>query len=104
MSATESQEMLQDEAQNAASFLRSLGNPHRLQILCRLALGEQSVGELHQHFDLSASAFSQHLAVLREQELVTIRKESQTVFYSIKDPDTEAFMKLLKSKFCPSLK
>ena len=102
MSATESQEMLQDEAQNAASFLRS-GQPHRLQILCRLALGEQSVGELHQHFDLSASAFSQHLAVLREQELVTIRKESQTVFYSIKDPDTEAFMKLLKTKFCPSL-
>ncbi|MGM7448107.1 ArsR/SmtB family transcription factor [Idiomarina sp. ST20R2A10] len=103
MSATESQEMHQEEAQNAANFLRSLGNPHRLQILCRLALGEQSVGQLHQFFDLSPSAFSQHLAVLRQQQLVSIRKESQTVYYSIKDPDTEAFMTLLKDKFCPSL-
>lgn len=95
------EEMQQHEAQNAATFLRSIANEHRLQILCHLASGEQSVGELNRHFPLSASAFSQHLAVLRQQELVQFRKEAQTVYYSIKDQDTLSFMQLLKAKFCP---
>ncbi|MGQ4277669.1 ArsR/SmtB family transcription factor [Pseudidiomarina sp. E22-M8] len=95
------EEMQQDEAQNAATFLRSIANEHRLQILCHLAGGEQSVGELNQHFPLSASAFSQHLAVLRQQDLVKFRKQAQTIYYSIKDQDTLKFMQLLKTKFCP---
>lgn len=90
------------EAKNAAVFLRSLANEHRLQILCRLAHGERSVGELNQYVPLSASAFSQHLAVLREQGLVQFRKQAQTIFYSIRDPDTLAFIQLLQAKFCAS--
>ncbi|MDF2180091.1 metalloregulator ArsR/SmtB family transcription factor [Aliiglaciecola sp. CAU 1673] len=96
-------ELQQDHAAQAAAFLRSLGNEHRLQILCRLALGEMNVGELHKPFDLSPSSFSQHLAVLREQGLVKCRKEAQTVYYSIKDPDTLKFMQMLKDKFCPEM-
>ncbi|GAB3021871.1 ArsR/SmtB family transcription factor [Bowmanella dokdonensis] len=96
-------ELHQQEAEQAAAFLRSIANQHRLQILCRLALGEMNVGELHKPFDLSASAFSQHLAVLRQQGLVKCRKEAQTIYYSIKDPDTLKFMQLLKDKFCPHL-
>ncbi|MFC6439194.1 metalloregulator ArsR/SmtB family transcription factor [Bowmanella sp. JS7-9] len=91
----------QDEAKMAATFLRCMANEHRLQILCRLANGEMSVGELIEPFDLSASAFSQHLAVLRGQGLVTYRKQSQTLYYSISDPDTMTFIQQLKSKFCP---
>jgi DNA-binding transcriptional ArsR family regulator len=94
-------EMPQQDAARAAAFLRSLANEHRLQILCRLAAGEKSVGELNQFFPLSASAFSQHLAVLREQDLVKFRKEAQTIYYSIFDPDTLRFVRLLKDKFCP---
>lgn len=93
----------EQDATRAAAFLRSLASAHRLQILCHLAGREMNVGELHQHFDLSASAFSQHLAVLRQQQLVQCRKEAQTVFYSIKDEDTLRFIELLKSKFCPDL-
>ena len=78
------------EAKNAAAFLRSLANEHRLQILCRLAHGERSVGELNQYVPLSASAFSQ------------FRKQAQTIFYSIRDPDTLAFIQLLQAKFCAS--
>ncbi|MDX1706426.1 metalloregulator ArsR/SmtB family transcription factor [Pseudidiomarina sp.] len=94
-------DMQQHEARNAAAFLRSLANEHRLQILCLLASGERSVGELNHYFALSPSAFSQHLAVLRQQGLVTFRKQAQTIYYSINDPDTMAFMQLLKAKFCP---
>ncbi|WP_127346023.1 ArsR/SmtB family transcription factor [Pseudidiomarina mangrovi] len=94
-------EMPPADAARAATFLRSLANEHRLQILCHLTAGEKSVGELNQYFPLSASAFSQHLAVLREQGLVKFRKEAQTIFYSIADPDTLSFVRLLKDKFCP---
>ncbi|KFZ30329.1 ArsR family transcriptional regulator [Pseudidiomarina salinarum] len=94
-------DMQQQEARDAAAFLRSLANEHRLQILCHLAAGEKSVGELNHYFPLSPSAFSQHLAVLRQQGLVTFRKEAQSIYYSINDQDTMAFMQLLKAKFCP---
>src|SRR5690606_40889728 len=95
-------ELNAEEAKNAAVFLRSIANEHRLQILCHLAGGEKSVGQLNQFFPLSASAFSQHLAVLREQGLVKFRKEAQTIYYSIQDPDTMRFMQLLRDKFCPT--
>lgn len=101
--APEITELLQEEAAAAAIFLRSLANEHRLQILCHLAAGEKSVGDLNQYFPLSASAFSQHLSVLRQQGLVKFRKEAQTIYYSIQDPDTMRFMQLLKAKFCPQL-
>lgn len=102
MSMLMNAEMQASEAKHAAAFLRSIANEHRLQILCHLAGGERSVGDLNQHFPLSASAFSQHLAVLREQGLVKFRKQAQTIYYSIKDPDTMQFMQLLQSKFCPT--
>lgn len=96
-------EMPGDGAERAAVFLRSLANEHRLQILCHLAAGERSVGELNAFFPLSASAFSQHLAVLREQQLVKFRKEAQTIYYSIADTDTLTVIRLLKDKFCPQV-
>lgn len=93
----------EQDAARAAEFLRSLANEYRLLILCRLADGEMSVGELHEPFSLSQSSFSQHLAVLRNQGLVSNRKVAQTVYYSIKDRDIEKFMLLLRDKFCPTL-
>ncbi|BFM08793.1 metalloregulator ArsR/SmtB family transcription factor [Halioxenophilus aromaticivorans] len=96
-------QLLEQDAARAAEFLRSLANEYRLLILCHLAAGELSVGELHTHFTLSQSSFSQHLAVLRNQGLLKNRKVAQTVYYSIADPDVEQFMMLLKNKFCPAL-
>ncbi|MDX1706232.1 metalloregulator ArsR/SmtB family transcription factor [Pseudidiomarina sp.] len=93
-------QMQQDEAKFAARFLRSLANEHRLQILCYLTSGEKSVSQLNQFFPHSASAFSQHLAVLRQQGLLIFRKEGQTIYYSIADPDMRKFLELIKDKFC----
>lgn len=93
----------EEDAARAAEFLRSIANEYRLLILCRLAEGEMSVGELHKPFSLSQSSFSQHLSVLRKQGLVKNRKVAQTVYYSLNDPDIQKFMVLLKDKFCPDL-
>jgi len=93
----------EEDAVSAAEFLRSIANEYRLLILCRLADGEKSVGDLHKHFPLSQSSFSQHLSVLRKQGLVKNRKVAQTVYYSLNDNDVQKFMQLLKDKFCPQL-
>lgn len=68
-----------------AAFLAALANPSRLAILRLLKDSEQGVGALAISMGLSQSAVSQHLSVLRHQELVTRRKDAQNSFYSRRD-------------------
>ena len=63
-------ELMHAHAAEAAQLLKALGNEQRLHILCNLLDGPLSVGELNQRLELSQSALSQHLALLREMELV----------------------------------
>ncbi len=67
----------------ASSILKAMSNHHRLLVLCQLAVGEKSVGELEKIIGLSQSALSQHLARLRRQNLVKTRRQAQTIFYSL---------------------
>jgi len=96
-------ELFEGKAGKAAAMLRALSNEKRLMILCRLCAGECSVGELQKGFKLSQSAFSQHLAVLREQGLVATRRERQTIHYSISDPATFRIIETLASIYCPEM-
>lgn len=88
-------------AAEAAKLLRALGNERRLMILCQLADGERSVGELLPLVGLSQSALSQHLAVLREEGVVATRREAQTVWYRIADPAAVKVVATLAEIFCP---
>lgn len=91
---------LQRSARRAAPLLKAMSNPSRLVILCQLAEGERSVGELEEAVGLSQSGISQHLAVLRRQRMVATRRERQTVFYSLASPDVVALMATLHQVFC----
>jgi DNA-binding transcriptional ArsR family regulator len=66
-----------------------------------LAEGESSVGELNKRVDLSQSALSQHLAVLRHQGLVKTRREAQTIHYSLAPTDALRVVSLLHEIYCP---
>ena len=72
-----------DHANDAAQLLKALANQNRLLILCRLAEGEMSVGQLNEQLELSQSALSQHLSVLRRDGLVATRRDAQTIYYSL---------------------
>lgn len=88
----------------AAQLLRLLANEKRLLILCHLiAREEMSVGALVQAVGLSQSALSQHLAKLRDDGLVTFRRQSQTIFYRAADPKAARVIELLKDLYCPDL-
>ena len=67
----------------AAQLLKALSNERRLRIVCELGRGELSVSELERRVGLRQSALSQHLARLRRDGLVTTRRQSQVVYYSL---------------------
>lgn len=66
--------------------LKLMSHPERLLMLCRMDEGEVSVNELVELSGLSQSSVSQHLALLREEDVVTVRGEAQVRYYSLKDP------------------
>jgi len=87
-------------ASDAARFLRALANDSRLLVLCTLANGECSVGELQAWVPLSQSALSQHLAVLRREGLVATRREAQSIYYRLSDDRARALVPVLYDLFC----
>jgi DNA-binding transcriptional ArsR family regulator len=93
-------ERIQAHAGDAAHLLKALGNEQRLLILCNLLEGPLSVGELNQKLDLSQSALSQHLALLRESGMVDTRREAQTIYYSLPDGPVVRVMALLQDIYC----
>lgn len=91
---------LRERADYVAGRLTLVANAKRLLILCELVKGERSVGSLQSAVGLSQSALSQHLAKLREAGMVATRRESQTIYYRISDPDLEVLMAALYDAFC----
>jgi ArsR family transcriptional regulator, virulence genes transcriptional regulator len=88
-------------ALEVAGMLRALGNERRLMILCKLVeAGEMTVGALVDAVGLSQSALSQHLARMRDENILTFRRDSQTLWYRIKDPRIEQLMAELHRLFC----
>ena len=92
---------LERKAAEVADILRALANERRLMILCKLVeWGEASVGTLADAVGLSQSALSQHLAKMRDENLVAFRRESQTLWYRIADPRVEELFFTLHRLFC----
>ncbi|WP_425079870.1 ArsR/SmtB family transcription factor [Ruegeria denitrificans] len=93
---------MKDNAARAAAFLKTLAHEGRLMILCHLGGGEKSVGQLEELLQLRQAAVSQMLARLREEELVSTRREGKTIYYSLRDGATEKVIRLLYDLFCGS--
>ena len=93
-------EAMRAHAADAARLLKALGNEKRLMLLCLLVEGERSVSELNARLDLSQSALSQHLAVLREDGLVATRREAQTIYYSLVEGPAQRILDTLHGIYC----
>lgn len=81
-------------------MLKLLANAKRLMILCHLVKSEQTVGDLADLIGLSDSAISQHLAKMRENELVVSDKRGQQVYYRIGSPEVNAILATLYLIYC----
>ncbi len=69
-------------------------------ILGELHRGEHSAGVLHEAIGLSQSAFSQHLARLREDALVKTRREFQTIYHLLGSNAANQIIALLYDLLC----
>lgn len=92
-------EMLR-HASEATRLLKNLANEYRLMIVCQLAGGELSVGELNRYVPLSQSALSQHLSRLREDGIVATRRESQTIYYCLTHDPAIRVITALHEVYC----
>ena len=92
-------------AMEVAGLLRAIANERRLMILCKLVeWGEANVTTLSEAVGLSQSALSQHLAKMRDEKIVTYRRDSQTLWYRIADPRIEQLFASLHELFCEPAK
>jgi ArsR family transcriptional regulator len=75
-----------DEARaRAAALFRAVGDVHRLQLIELLGAGERCVSELAEASGAKMSTLSQQLRVLRQERLVTQRREGKHIYYALAD-------------------
>jgi DNA-binding transcriptional ArsR family regulator len=86
-------------SQFKAEFFKALAHPVRIKILDALRAGEFGVNELSLHLGVEQSHLSQQLAVLRGRNIVTARKDGNSVFYSVRDPAIFRLLDVAKEIF-----
>ena len=93
-------EQMAQSADRASSLMKTLGHKDRLMILCQLADGEKSVGQIADLLEISQSPLSQHLSRMRKEGLVETRREAQTIYYSLKSGEASRIVEVLYELFC----
>ncbi|WP_348770673.1 metalloregulator ArsR/SmtB family transcription factor [Ochrobactrum sp. Marseille-Q0166] len=83
-----------------ANFLKGLANPHRLLILCELVNGEKSVTDLINATGIAQTSMSQHLNKLKDEGILSYRREHRLLFYKIEHPAVIEVMDVLYAHFC----
>ena len=91
-------------ASRACALLKVLGNPDRLMLLCQLTQGEFCVSELETLLGIAQPTLSQQLGVLREEQLVSTRREGKQIYYRIDSGEAQAVMQVLYEQYCLPIK
>lgn len=92
--------VLRQSADAACRLMKTLSNPDRLLLLCQLSQGEKRVGELEELVGIAQPTLSQQLSVLRDEGLVSTRREGKSIYYCIASPQALAVMGVLYAEFC----
>jgi len=93
-------EQMAQSASRASALMKTLGHKDRLMILCHLAEGEKSVGQIAELLEIPQSPLSQHLSRMRKENLVETRREAQTIYYSLKSGEASRIVEVLYELFC----
>jgi DNA-binding transcriptional ArsR family regulator len=93
-------EAMKAAAHSACALMKALANPDRLMLMCQLTVGELRVGELEERLGIQQPTLSQQLGVLREEGLVSTRREGKAIYYRIASEQALAVMQVLYQQFC----
>ena len=94
-------ELLRSSATQAVGVLKILANEDRLMLLCQLSQGEHCVSELEEELGIGQPTLSQQLGVLRNEGVVTTRRQGKNIYYSVADVRTLEILVLLHRLYCP---
>jgi DNA-binding transcriptional ArsR family regulator len=92
---------MEAQASRASAVLSALSNEKRLVILCQLVDHERSVNDLTELLEAPQSTISQHLGVLRREGLVQVRRDAQTLYYSLAGDEARSILETLQALYCP---
>ncbi|MCU0803819.1 MAG: metalloregulator ArsR/SmtB family transcription factor [Burkholderiales bacterium] len=90
----------QEHIEQAARSMKAISHPLRLKILCVLGDSEQSVQDIVEAVGTSQSNISQHLAILRDKDVLRTRKDANRVFYRVSDERTLQLIAMMREVFC----
>jgi DNA-binding transcriptional ArsR family regulator len=88
-------------ASSACGLLRVLANEDRLLLLCQLTEGERCVSELEALLDIRQPTLSQQLGVLRNEGLVSTRREGKNIYYQIAQQEVLTLLQVMHDLYCP---
>ena len=92
---------MEEKAKQIAELLKMLANENRLLILCALMEQPMNVGEISKHVpNITMSALSQHLTLLKAHGILDFNKSGQNITYSIADHRVEEIIHVLKKHYC----
>lgn len=89
-----------EHIEQAAHALKAMSHPLRLKILCVLGDREISVQDIVEQVGTTQSNISQHLAILRDKDVLRTRKDANRVYYRVSDPRTLKLIELMRDVFC----
>ena len=93
-------DQMTEAADKACALMKTLGHKGRLMVLCQLASGEKSVGELSEALEIPQSPLSQHLSRMRKEKLVSTRRDAQTIYYSLAAEEAGKIIECLYDLYC----
>lgn len=94
-------ELLRGAATEAVAALKVLANTERLLLMCQLSQGEMCVSELEEALDIRQPTLSQQLGVLRNEAVVSTRREGKNIYYSVADERLLEMLSVLYRLYCP---
>ena len=93
----------EEDIERASRSLKAMAHPLRLKILCVLGNREVSVQDIVDCVGTSQSNISQHLAILREKDILACRKDANRVYYRVSDARTLRLISMMQDVFCRSV-
>jgi ArsR family transcriptional regulator len=90
-----------EDIERASLSLKAMSHPLRLKILCVLGDNEISVQDIVDAVGTTQSNISQHLAILRDKDILASRREANRVYYRVNDARTLRLISMMQDVFCP---
>ncbi len=77
-----------------AELFKGFSDPTRVRILSHLQYGELCVGDIAQAVELSQSAVSHQLRILKQMHLIKFRRDGKNILYSLADDHVRTILKM----------